>query len=76
MLNFLEDDRHFCYIFLWMIRILAASQTTCPKILAVVSRLSMQLEPTRFVRTYPVGMYFRFAVPKSLVFCYNVEETK
>jgi len=41
----------------------------------VVSRLSTQLEPWSFVRTLPVGAYFRHSIPKSLVFRCNVEET-
>jgi hypothetical protein len=41
----------------------------------VVSRLSTQLEPWSFVRTLPVGAYFKRSIPKSPAFPYNVEET-
>jgi len=41
----------------------------------VVSRLSTQLEPRSFVRTLPVGAYFKHSIPKSLAFRYNVKET-
>jgi len=41
----------------------------------VVSHLSTQLEPRNFVRTLPVGAYFRHSIPKSPAFCCNVEET-
>jgi hypothetical protein len=41
----------------------------------VVSRLSTQLEPQSFVRTLPVGAYFRRSIPKLHAFRCNVEET-
>jgi hypothetical protein len=41
----------------------------------VVFRLSTQLEPRSFVRTLPVGAYFRRSIPKSPMFRCNVEET-
>ncbi len=41
----------------------------------VVSRLSTQLEPRSFVRTLPVGAYFRRSIPKSPAFHCNVKET-
>jgi hypothetical protein len=41
----------------------------------IVFRLSKQLEPRSFVRTLPVGAYFRRSIPKSPAFRCNVEET-
>jgi hypothetical protein len=40
----------------------------------VVSHLSTQLEPRSFVRTLPVGAYFKRSIPKSPTFRCNVEE--
>jgi hypothetical protein len=33
----------------------------------VISRLSTQLEPRSFVRTLPVGAYFRRSIPKCVL---------
>jgi hypothetical protein len=47
----------------------------CASSSTVVSRLSTQLEPRSFVRTLPVGVYFRHSIPKSPTFRCNVKET-
>jgi len=41
----------------------------------IVSRLSTRLKPRSFVRTLPVGAYFRRSIPKSPTIRCNVEET-
>jgi hypothetical protein len=50
------------------------NQVICMGLITVVSPLSTQLEPRSFVRTLPVGVYFRRSIPKLPTFRCNVEE--